>query len=82
MENHEWIGRAYTLIGAWDESKEALFSQYCDTVFARSIHANADRQAALSALGKIMNMIQGARTELRLITGGPKSRAFDAGAAF
>jgi hypothetical protein len=70
------------LITAWDNSKEILFAGYCDTLFTRSLHPASDRTNALSALAKIMNTIQEARNELRLITGGRVSAAFDAGQPF
>jgi hypothetical protein len=51
-------------------------------LFLQSTNAHAAQQAAISALAKVMNTIQEARNELRLITGGRISGAFDAGQPF
>jgi hypothetical protein len=79
-ENHDWVGRARALIGAWDQSREMVFAQCTDALFVQaSPHATIALQGARGALAKVMNTIQEARNELRLITGGRISGAFDAG---
>jgi hypothetical protein len=77
-ENHDWIGRARALIGAWDESREMAFQRHTDLLFG----GRGTYDLARSSLGAIMNTIQEARNELRLITGGRISGAFDAGQPF
>ena len=70
------------MIGAWDKSRERQFAQHTDALFIQSTNAHAAQMAAMSALAKVMNTIQEARNELRLITGGRISGAFDAGQPF
>lgn len=76
-ENYDWVGRARALIGDWDESQESRFREQTD-----SLLTEGDFVAASAALTSIMNTIQEARNELRLITGGRVSAAFDAGQPF
>ena len=80
-ENHDWVGRARTLIGAWDETQEPAFRRQTDLLFPSSTLL-AGYDIAYNALASIMNTIQEARNELRLITGGRVSGAFDAGQPF
>lgn len=77
-ENHDWLGRARALIGAWDDTREMAFQLQTNALFGpRNAY-----DAAGTALAAIMNTIQEARNELRLITGGRTSAAFDAGQPF
>jgi hypothetical protein len=73
-ENHDWVGRARALIGSWDESREMMFQRHTDSLFGPLKHDDT----ACGALAAIMNTIQEARNELRLITGVRVSGAFDA----
>ena len=82
LENHDWVGRARVLIATWDDSKDKSFGEYSDSLFVRSNEGFRDRNTASSSLAKMMNMIQEARNELRLMTGGRISGAFDAGQPF
>jgi hypothetical protein len=82
LELHDWIGRARALIGAWDSSQDTQFAAWGDSLFERGIQAHSARLQALNARAKMMNLVQLARNELRLITGGRVSMAFDAGQQF
>lgn len=77
-EIHDWLGRARVLIGAWDDSREMAFQRQTDALFG----PRGAYDGARIALASIMNTIQEARNELRLITGGRISGAFDAGQPF
>lgn len=81
-ENHDWVGRARALIGAWDQSRDITFGLHTDALFAQGLNPLVTQNAALTAFAKVMNTIQEARNELRLITGGRVSGAFDAGQPF
>jgi hypothetical protein len=81
-EFHAWIGDARALIGNWDSSQDVGFGALCDRLFERSRDAAGSRFQALNARAQIMNLIQTARSELRFITGGRVSAAFDAGQQF
>lgn len=76
-ETQEWVGRARALIGSWDDSQESTFRKQTDILLTEGAFV-----AASAALTSIMNTIQEARSELRLITGGRVSGAFDAGQPF
>jgi hypothetical protein len=78
-EAHAWVGRARVLIGAWDESQESTFRQQTDILLSGDVTLY---EHARRALASIMNTIEEARNELRLITGGRVSGAFDAGQPF
>lgn len=77
-ENHDWVGRARALISAWDRSRETTFRMQTDLLFG----ALNTYDLARASLAATMNTIQEARNELRLITGGRISGAFDAGQPF
>src|SRR6185312_8349905 len=76
-ETQEWVGRARALIGSWDDSQEPAFRKQTDILLTEGAFVDAS-----AALTSIMNTIQEARNELRLITGGRVSGAFHAGQPF
>jgi hypothetical protein len=81
-ETHAWVGDARALIGNWDSLQDVGFGALCDRLFERTRDAAGSRFEGLNARAKIMNLIQTARSELRFITGGRVSAAFDAGQQF
>ena len=81
-EFHSWVGDARALIGNWDATEDVPFAAECDALFVRSRDAAGARFTALNAGAKVMNLIQTARSELRFITGGRVTAAFDAGQQF
>jgi hypothetical protein len=82
QENFEWVGRARTLIAAWQKTDGARFAGYTDALFARTRDAHGSRLESLSALAKMKGMIEQARAELALLTGRIASVAVDAGKPF
>src|SRR6266700_4048700 len=82
LEMHDWIGRARALIGAWDNTQDIQFASWGDGLFERGTQAHLARLQALNAKAKMMNLIQLARNEMRLISGVRVSAAFDAGQQF
>jgi hypothetical protein len=81
-EFHAWVGDARALIGNWDSLQDLAFASLCDHLFVQTRDAHGSRLEALNSRAKIMNLIQTARSELRFITGGRVSAAFNAGQQF
>lgn len=79
---HSWVGDARALIGNWDSTQDIPFAMECDRLFVRSSDVVGSRRQAQSAFASIMNVVQTARSELRFVTGGRVTAAFDAGQQF